>query len=182
MTRLGWRLRLRNRLRIDAHNRLEIARDARVRDCRIHIKGCGNTLSIAPGANLRGVLLELRGDDNHLSIGEGTVIGRDCYLSARGSGTRLIIGADGMLSRNVKVMTGDGHDILEGDCCINAPRSIHIDDHVWLADEVTVLKGVSIGRDAVVGLGSIVTRDVPAGAIAAGNPARLVREGIHWVR
>jgi maltose O-acetyltransferase len=52
---------------------------------------------------------------------------------------------------------------------------IVIGDNVWLAAGVLVCAGVTIGDDAVVGAGSVVTRDVPAGVLAAGNPCRVVR-------
>ncbi|WP_437312962.1 sugar O-acetyltransferase [Sorangium sp. So ce385] len=54
-------------------------------------------------------------------------------------------------------------------------RPITIEDGVWLGAGVTVLPGVTIGRDTVVGAGSVVTTNLPPGVIAVGNPARLVR-------
>ncbi len=54
-------------------------------------------------------------------------------------------------------------------------QGIHIGRDVWIGSSVTVLDGVNIGDKAVIGAGSVVTKDVPAGAIAVGNPARVVR-------
>lgn len=177
-----WRLRLRNKIRVAAGNSIEVARDARIRHCRISIKGSGNRLVIEAGANLRGVQLEVSGEGCELRIGAETVIGEGCYLSCRETGTRLIIGRDGMLSRNVKLMTSDGHEILANGQRINHARSIVIGDHVWLADGVVVLKGVTIADNTVVGIGSLVTGKVEAGCVAAGNPARIVRQGVTWGR
>ncbi len=56
-----------------------------------------------------------------------------------------------------------------------AARPITIGDNVWLGGGVIVLAGVTIGADTVVGAGSIVTKDLPAGVLAVGNPARVVR-------
>jgi len=53
---------------------------------------------------------------------------------------------------------------------------VRIDDDVWIGCNVVVLKGVTIGRAAVVGAGSVVTKDVPPYVIVAGNPARVIRE------
>ena len=54
-------------------------------------------------------------------------------------------------------------------------RPVTIGDNVWLAGGVIVSGGVSIGDDTVVGAGSVVTRDLPAGVLAAGSPARVIR-------
>jgi maltose O-acetyltransferase len=56
-----------------------------------------------------------------------------------------------------------------------AAQPITIRDNVWLGGGVIVLPGVDIARDAVVGAGAVVTRDVPAGVVAVGNPARIIR-------
>ena len=54
-------------------------------------------------------------------------------------------------------------------------RPITIEDNVWLGGGVIVLPGVTIGRDAVVGAGAVVTRDVPRRTVVVGNPARVIR-------
>ena len=54
-------------------------------------------------------------------------------------------------------------------------RPITIGDNVWLASNVVVCGGVTIGHDTVIGAGSVVTRDIPAGVLAAGNPCRVIR-------
>ena len=53
---------------------------------------------------------------------------------------------------------------------------VHLGENVFVGDGTRILKGVTIGADSVVGAGSVVTRSIPAGVIAAGNPARVVRE------
>jgi len=55
-------------------------------------------------------------------------------------------------------------------------RPIVIEDNVWLGGGAIVLPGVRIGRNAVVGAGAVVTRDVAANTVVAGNPARVIRE------
>jgi len=55
-------------------------------------------------------------------------------------------------------------------------RSIVIEDNAWLGGGAVLLPGVTVGRNAVVGAGAVVTRDVPANSIVVGNPARVIRE------
>ena len=54
-------------------------------------------------------------------------------------------------------------------------KPIHIGNNVWFGAGVTVLPGVTVGDNAIVGAGSVVTKDVPSNAVVAGNPARLIR-------
>lgn len=89
---------------------------------------------------------------------------------------RITIGDDVQIGPNVQLLTathpvepGPRRDKWEG----SAP--ITLGDNVWLGGGVVVLPGVTIGRDTVVGAGSVVTRDLPAGVVAVGNPARVVR-------
>lgn len=53
---------------------------------------------------------------------------------------------------------------------------VHIGNNVWLGGGTIVLPGVTIGDDTTIGVGSVVTKDIPAGVVAAGNPARIIRE------
>ena len=57
--------------------------------------------------------------------------------------------------------------------CVNRP--IHIGSQVWLGGDVKVMPGVTIGDGSVIGGGSVVTRDIPPGVFAAGNPCRVIR-------
>ncbi len=54
-------------------------------------------------------------------------------------------------------------------------KSVVIEDHVWIASRVIILPGVSIGHHTTIGAGSVVTKDIPPGSVAVGNPARVVR-------
>jgi acetyltransferase-like isoleucine patch superfamily enzyme len=54
-------------------------------------------------------------------------------------------------------------------------RPVVIGRNVWIAGRATILKGITIGDDSVVGFGALVTADVPAGVVVAGNPARVMR-------
>ncbi|MGW0916265.1 sugar O-acetyltransferase [Streptomyces sp. NPDC002784] len=88
----------------------------------------------------------------------------------------ITVGEDCQIGPNVQLLTPTHplepqprRDKLE------AARPITIGDNVWLGGGVIVLPGVSIGDDSVIGAGSVVTKDVPAGVVAVGSPARVVR-------
>lgn len=89
---------------------------------------------------------------------------------------RVTIGEDVQIGPNVQLLTathplepGPRRDKWE------AAAPITIGDNVWLGGGVIVCPGVTIGEDTVVGAGSVVSRDLPAGVIAVGNPARVLR-------
>ena len=82
-----------------------------------------------------------------------------------------------MISPNV-VFTTSGHPVLpilrENHYVYNLP--IHIGRNVWIGSNVSVMPGVSIGDNTVIGAGSVVTNDIPANVVAFGMPCRVIRE------
>ena len=71
--------------------------------------------------------------------------------------------------------------ITDGDWHLDDPRAgepapIIIEENVWLGEGVKVLKGVTIGKNTVIGVGSVVTKNIPANVMAAGNPCRVIKE------
>jgi acetyltransferase-like isoleucine patch superfamily enzyme len=109
-----------------------------------------------------------------LRIGEGTYIGPRCLLGAGGG---IVIGRHVTLGAAVHVLA-ENHAFADPDRPIHEQgvtrRGITIEDDVWIGNAAIVLDGVRIGRGAVIGAGAVVTRDVAAGVIAVGNPARVV--------
>jgi maltose O-acetyltransferase len=89
---------------------------------------------------------------------------------------RVSIGADVQVGPNVQLLTPthplDPEVRRTG---LEAAEPITIEDNVWLGGGVIVCPGVTIGRDTVVGAGAVVTKDLPSGVLAAGNPARVIR-------
>lgn len=106
-----------------------------------------------------------------LSIGDGTFINYGVSISACLSVT---IGSDCQIGQYTIINDNDYHDVVDK---TTIPRSgpVVIGDRVWLGARVIINKGVTVGDDAVIGAGSVVTHDIPARSIAAGVPARVVR-------
>ncbi len=174
------KLNLRNKMKVAQGNHVSIDASAKIRGCKIIVKGRNNHLRIAKGCNLRNVHIEILGNNCSITIDEGCVIGENCYLSSREEGTRLALGADCMLSRNVKLMTSDGHDILKAGQRVNFAKDITLGCSVWLADNVTVLKGVTIGEGSIVGINSTLTKSIANNEVAAGSPAKVVASDMSW--
>lgn len=174
------KLKLRNKLKVSQGNQLSIDASAKIRGCKVIMKGSNNTLTIAKNCNLRGVHIEIIGNGCSVVIGENCVIGEGCYLSAREKNTQLQLADHCMLSRNVKLMTSDGHDILRDGERINYAKDIKIGSSVWLADNVTVLKGVTVGNESIVGINSTLTHAIASNEVAVGVPAKVVATGVTW--
>jgi acetyltransferase-like isoleucine patch superfamily enzyme len=110
-----------------------------------------------------------------LTVGDGTYIGPHCVLGAGGG---IVIGKDVTLGAYVQVLA-ENHEFGDSERPVNEQgvvrQGIVIGDGSWLGNSVIVLDGVHIGRNAVVGAGAVVTQNLPDGAIAVGNPARVLR-------
>jgi len=102
-------------------------------------------------------------------LGEGSVVGFAAQLDGRGG---LTFGRNVNLSSETAFWTADHDPMVPGFDYRSAP--IVVEDHVWVSFRATVLKGVTIGRGAVVAAGAVVTSDVPPLAIVAGVPAEVV--------
>jgi len=171
--------KLRNKIRVKGTLDLDIEKSCKLANCSIYSKGSNNKLVIGKGSVIRYTQLEIIGDNNTIEIGSNCIVGHQSYLSVK-EGQCIKIGDNVSLSRNVKVMTSDGHPIYQNSVRINESKDIVINNKVWIADNVTILKGVTIGENSVVGINSTLTKSIPLGSIAVGNPAKVVKENISW--
>ena len=116
----------------------------------------------------------------YVDYGSNVSIGARCFANfglVALDTAPIVIGDDVQMATYVQLLTAT-HPLEPG------PRRdkwesahpITIGDNVWLGGGVIVLPGISIGDDTVVGAGSVVTRDLPAGVVAVGSPARVVRD------
>lgn len=179
---IGRSLLTQTRIRIEGrHNLVTIGDGCRLRDLKIIVVGENLRVSIAEHCQLRGKI-KVEDTGSQISVGAGTTM-ENGYLGAY-EGTSITVGNDCMFSDQVGIRTGDMHSILDSATQdrLNPSDSITIQSRVWLCRGVTVLKGCTIGPDTVVGGYSIVTDSLPAGVLAVGSPAKVIRQGITWKR
>uniref|UniRef100_UPI0022B7F8F7 acyltransferase n=1 Tax=Desertihabitans aurantiacus TaxID=2282477 RepID=UPI0022B7F8F7 len=133
---------------------------ASVQNEELHL---GDHSYIAAGAYLTGTLRTGR----HCTINARAVVRGDVVL-----GDAVRIGAHTSVLAFNHTYTDPDREVFRQP---STSRGIRIGDDVWIGSNVTVLDGVSVGSRAVVAAGAVVTKDVPAGAVVGGNPARVLR-------
>ena len=149
--------------------------------CNILLRGKGHRLIIEEGVHLHNMWIKIIGEGNTVHIGANTSFGSG-HLISGGKGTCISVGRECMIADGVDIWSTDTHSVLQDGKLVNKPESIIIGDHVWIGKDVAILKGVTIGDNAVVGMRSMVTKDVPPATLNVGSPARVIREGIDWNR
>ena len=149
----------------------DVGRDVRCYG-RVHRMGSGRVRLGQSGNLYDGVLLETQGSGT-IDIGDDFVLNRGVVISAHSGvhlGNGVMVGEQTSI-RDHDHAHGSGAPLREQGY-VSAP--IVVEDDVWIGRGCAVLKGVRIGRGAVVAANAVVTRDVPAGAVVAGVPARPV--------
>ena len=110
-----------------------------------------------------------------LTVGAGTIFGHHCTIVAM---QEVEIGPDCLIANLVDIRDND-HCFDRLDTPTRAQGAnvapVKIGRNVWIATKVTIVKGVAIGDNAIIGANAVVTKDIPANAIAVGVPARVVR-------
>lgn len=90
----------------------------------------------------------------------------------------ITIGNNVAISENVTIWDSDAHAIIGKEA--EMTKSIHIGNNVWIGNNVTILKGVTIGNGAIIAAGAVVAKDIPEGCLAAGIPAKVIKENVKW--
>ena len=143
---------------IESNCRFDIGEDVRLSMANIYV-GPSSVLRIGDRTGFTGLV--------HLNLIEAKAIeiGTDCSIAA-----------------GVWMTTSDFHSIinLETGARLNAAKPVRVGNHVWIANQASLLKGSVIGDNAIIGAHAVVTGTVPAHCVVAGNPARIVRDNVTW--
>lgn len=180
--------------------------NGRIWGVKVKVTGRGNRIVIEDGAILnRKCSITINGDNNEVRIGNKTTLSEGGRIRIEGNGCWLVVGErsclvnvffsigddnngvtvgnDCLFSSDVIFRTWDNHSIIMVDkpeVRICKGESINIEDHVWIGNGVTILKGVNIKRDCIVGTKSVVTKSVEANKLVVGCPAHAIKSGISW--
>ncbi len=113
---------------------------------------------------------------SRIEFGDGVEVNNNAFIKSEGPG--ITIGPRALLGSDVVIFDSDFHDLRpnrrRGGQARMAP--VELGEDVFIGEGAKILKGVTIGAHSVIGAGSVVASAIPAGVIAAGNPARVLRE------
>lgn len=161
--------------------------------------GPTGAINLADGSNRSDIIIgdyvDIYGSvnsQNHgkISIGNHTRLGRNAVIQSCES---ITIGSHVAIAREVVISDNSTHpssalfrkvkSMLPPNSTVHlwrfsAHKAVVIKDNVWIGERSRICKGVTIGENSIIAANSVVTKDVPDNSIAAGNPARIVRDGI----
>jgi len=107
-----------------------------------------------------------------ITIGDHVLISPGVRISAANS---IKIADSCMLASNAYITDSDWHGIYDRSMTPVKTSKVILKENVWIGDSAIVCKGVTIGKNSIIGAGAVVTCDIPANVIAAGNPAKVIK-------
>jgi acetyltransferase-like isoleucine patch superfamily enzyme len=172
---VGRRPRIFPPLLISGGRRIAIGDDARIESYVALSAGAGGRITIGARCELR-PFAQLEADTGFIEIGDGCSVNQFCVLNGFGG---ITIGQGVRMAAHTVVLSSS-HQFDDSAAAIHAQgvtaRRTIIGDDVWIGAHVVVLGGVHIGAHSVIGAGAVVRDDIPEFAVAAGIPARVVRD------
>jgi acetyltransferase-like isoleucine patch superfamily enzyme len=149
---------------------------------KIKIWGKNNQIIIHPNVRLNNSTIILRGNNCRIEIGEGSTFG-SINLVCMGTNNYIEIGKNCMFAENIDLWASDSHPVFNDENnLINPSKPIKVGDFVWIGSHCKILKGVSIGNGSIVGMSSIVTKNIEPRTLNVGNPTRTIKSNIRWER
>ena len=162
------------------NNIIKIDSRSLLKDCRITLSGNECKVTIGERGTFLGTEMVCEDDQSTIKVGNRCICAGKTHFAAT-EGKQIEIGNDFLCSNAVTIRTGDSHSIYnEEGKRINIGKDVRISEHVWLGNQVIILKGTELGRNVVVGSGSVVRGCFSDNTVIAGNPARTIRDKINW--
>lgn len=118
--------------------------------------------------------IEARNKRSKIVIGDNVWINNNISLVSEGKG--IEIGDNSLIGHDVEIIDSDFHELLPTHRIDGIPRTgkVLIRKNVFIGNYVRICKGVTIGENSVIGIGSVVFNDIPSNCIASGNPAKVI--------
>ena len=146
-----------------------------------HLKIFGNNISIGDYATLitapdkRSDLSTWETDkiNGELQLGKYILISPGTSIR---SAKKIVIGDSTMIASDVTITDSDWHDIYDRTDYVASPKEVIIQENVWIGEKSLILKGSKIGKNSIIGAGSVVSGEVPANVVFAGNPAKEIKK------
>jgi acetyltransferase-like isoleucine patch superfamily enzyme len=149
----------------------------------IYIRGNNHKLKIGENCQYKGGTIWFEDNYCEIEIGQKTTI-ESAHLAVTEPNKKITIGEDCMFSYAIEFRTGDSHSIIDNETKkrINLAQNIVVGNHVWIGAHSIILKGVNIGNNSIIGTNSLVTNSIPSNSIAAGIPAKIIKNNVDWDR
>ncbi len=146
-----------------------------------HIKAFGSPIKIgnnitifaASDKKVRFTVWSKENDIKGIEIGDHVLISPGVRISAA---RQIIISDNCMLANGVYITDSDWHGIYDRSMLPEKACPVLLEHNVWVGDSAIICKGVTIGENSIIGAGAVVSSDIPAFCIAAGNPAKIVKK------
>ena len=146
-----------------------------------HLKIFGNNISIgdyatlitAPDKRIDLSTWETDKINGELQLGKYILISPGTSIR---SAKKIVIGDSTMIASDVTITDSDWHDIYDRTDYVASPKEVIIQENVWIGEKSLILKGSKIGKNSIIGAGSVVSGEVPANVIFAGNPAKQIKK------
>ena len=146
-----------------------------------HLKIFGNNISIgdyatlitAPDKRIDLSTWETDKINGELQLGKYILISPGTSIR---SAQKIVIGDSTMIASDVTITDSDWHDIYDRTDYVASPKEVIIQENVWIGEKSLILKGSKIGKNSIIGAGSVVSGEVPANVIFAGNPAKQIKK------
>lgn len=159
------------------NNRVIVGRNTKITG-KLEVKSNGSLIEIGDCSNIDSEIVIFSGDNNIVSIGKNVKIYQG-KLSSSYDNNFIKIGDECLISNSI-IRNNDAHKIYKNEILINKGKGIIIKDRIWLAANTVVLKGVTINSGNVIGIGSIVTKDIINENSIIVKGERVVEENIRW--